>query len=68
MDFATLDGKLVVEVDGVTHGEPSEVLADQERTHVLNTCGFHVVRVSNQDIYDNMDGVLDMIELTLNND
>lgn len=68
VDFVTLDGKLIVEVDGVTHSEPPEILADQERTQVLNTCGFHVVRVSNQDIYDNINGVLDMIELTLNND
>lgn len=68
MDFVTLDGKLIVEVDGVTHSEPSELQSDQERTQVLNSCGFHVVRVSNQDIYDNITGVLDMIELTLNND
>ncbi len=68
MDFVTLDGKLIVEVDGVTHSEPRDVLKDQERTEVLNACGFHVVRVSNQDVYDNIDGVLEMVENTLNND
>jgi very-short-patch-repair endonuclease len=68
VDFVTLDGKLIVEVDGLTHSEPRDVLKDQERTEVLNACGFHVVRVSNQDVYDNIDGVLEMVENTLNND
>lgn len=68
VDFVTLDGKLVVEVDGVTHSEPSDVRKDQERTETLRACGFHVIRVSNQDVYDNIDGVLEMIELTLTPD
>jgi len=28
-------------------------------------CGFHIVRVSNSDVYDNLEGVLEMIESTL---
>jgi very-short-patch-repair endonuclease len=65
VDFVTLDGKLVVEVDGVTHSEPSERARDSVRTAVLESCGFHVVRVSNTDVYDNLEGVLEMIEGTL---
>ncbi|WMT79318.1 endonuclease domain-containing protein [Bradyrhizobium sp. Ash2021] len=68
VDFVTLDGKLIVEVDGVTHAEPSEVAKDKARSEVLETCGFLVVRVSNTDVYDNLEGVLEMIESTLPSD
>jgi very-short-patch-repair endonuclease len=65
VDFMTLDGKLIVEVDGVTHSEPSERARDEIRSNVLEACGFHIVRVSNTDVYDNLEGVLEMIEGTL---
>jgi very-short-patch-repair endonuclease len=65
VDFVTLDGKLIVEVDGVTHAEPSELARDKARSDVLEACGFLVVRVSNTDVYDNLEGVLEMIETTL---
>ncbi|MEZ5890357.1 MAG: DUF559 domain-containing protein [Xanthobacteraceae bacterium] len=32
VDFVTLDGKLIVEVDGVTHGSQRETLRDAQRT------------------------------------
>jgi very-short-patch-repair endonuclease len=68
VDFVTLDGKLIVEVDGVTHAEPSALARDDARTEVLEACGFLVVRVSNTDVYDNLEGVLEMIERTLRPD
>jgi len=68
VDFVTLDGKLIVEVDGVTHAEPPELARDAARTKVLETCGFLVVRVSNIDVYDNLEGVMEMIESTLRSD
>ncbi len=68
VDFVTLDGKLIVEVDGVTHAEPSELARDEARTKMLEACGFLVVRVSNTDVYDNLEGVLEMIESTLRPD
>jgi very-short-patch-repair endonuclease len=55
----TLDGKLIVEVDGVTHAE------DKARTDVLAACGFLVVRVSNIHVYENLEGVLELIESSL---
>ena len=65
VDFVTLDGKLIVEVDGVTHSTPSEMRRDQARTEVLEACGFLVVRDSNTDVYENLEGVLEMIETSL---
>jgi very-short-patch-repair endonuclease len=64
-DFVTIDGKLIVEVDGVTHSEASQLARDKARSEVLEACGFHIVRVSNSDVYDNLEGVLEMIEGTL---
>ncbi len=65
VDFVTIEGKLIIEVDGVTHASPKEIAYDAERTRVLEAFGFHLVRVSNIDVYENFDGVLEMIDLTL---
>ncbi len=58
VDFVTLDGKLIVEVDGATHSTRHEQAYDARRTHELERLGFHVVRVTNRDVYENLDGVL----------
>jgi very-short-patch-repair endonuclease len=65
VDFVSLDGKLIVEVDGVTHSTPSEVAHDRARSDILEACGFLVMRVSNADVYDNLEGVLELIDGTL---
>jgi very-short-patch-repair endonuclease len=55
-DFACPHSKLVVEVDGATHS--SEQLAyDTRRTKYLESEGWTVLRVTNTDIYENIDGV-----------
>jgi len=68
VDFITLDGKLVIEVDGVTHSTEAEIIRDCARTAALNDFGFHVVRVTNTDVYENLEGVIEMIERTLRPD
>jgi very-short-patch-repair endonuclease len=65
VDFVTLAGKLIVEVDGVTHSTPLELKRDRARSAVLEACGFHIARVSNSEIYENLEGVLEMIAATL---
>jgi very-short-patch-repair endonuclease len=65
VDFVTIEGKLIVEVDGVTHSTERELGRDAERTRVLEAFGYHVVRISNTDVYKNLDGVLEMIGQTL---
>ncbi len=52
---------LVVEVDGATHSSASALARDAERTRILHSLGFQVVRIANIDAYENLDGVLDMI-------
>jgi very-short-patch-repair endonuclease len=40
VDFVTLDGKVVVEVDGSTHSTPQELARDDDRTAVLKSWAF----------------------------
>lgn len=61
VDFACRQERLIVETDGGTHGTAFELAADRERSQVLTTLGYKVVRVLNMDIYENIDGVLDQL-------
>jgi len=65
VDFVSLEGKLIVEVDGVTHATDAELKRDTVRTRILESVGFIVVRVSSTDVSENLDGVLEMIDRTL---
>lgn len=66
VDFVSLERRLVVEVDGATHSTNREMERDAERTLVLEALGFHVIRVSNADVYGNLPGVLNLIFAELN--
>jgi very-short-patch-repair endonuclease len=65
VDFVTLEGKLVIEVDGATHATALELARDAERTRILESNGFLVLRVTNLDVYENLGGVLEAIDRTL---
>ncbi|KAB2941828.1 MAG: DUF559 domain-containing protein [Hyphomicrobium sp.] len=60
-DFACREKKLIVEVDGATHGLDEEIAADQARTAALERMGYRVCRVTNDDVERNMDGVLEWL-------
>jgi very-short-patch-repair endonuclease len=65
VDFVAIGAKLIVEIDGATHSTARELTRDAERTRILESLGFHIVRVTNIDVYKNLDGVLEMIVATL---
>ena len=65
-DFVCRDKKLVVEIDGATHSTEEELRNDARRTEFLRGNGYRVVRFSNEDVYRNLDGVLDTIYAALN--
>jgi len=67
-DFVCLPLRLVVEIDGATHGSDEEILHDRRRDAYLHGRGFSVLRFWNQEIYDNLNGVLEKIwsEVTRN--
>jgi very-short-patch-repair endonuclease len=64
-DFACRSHKLIVEVDGATHGEEHEVVHDARRTAFLEGQGWRVLRVWNADVFENLIGVCDSILLAL---
>ncbi|MCC6734899.1 MAG: DUF559 domain-containing protein [Bauldia sp.] len=61
VDFVTIAGRLIVELDGATHSRPREIARDDERTRVLESLGYRVVRVMNVDVHENIEGVIDGI-------
>jgi very-short-patch-repair endonuclease len=61
-DFACREAMLIVELDGETHSSESERRHDARRTAFLEAQGWSVVRFWNFEIYDNLHGVLWVIE------
>jgi very-short-patch-repair endonuclease len=62
-DFFCPEARLIVEVDGDTHAEQFDY--DLRRTDWLASEGFRLVRVTNSDVMQNMDGVLRHIAAVL---
>jgi very-short-patch-repair endonuclease len=62
-DFLCAEARLIVEVDGDTHS--GQFAYDQRRTDWLACEGFRVVRVTNADVMQNIDGVLELIAAAL---
>ena len=60
-DFAARSARLIVELDGGQHN----VAADADRTQALAADGFHVIRFWNNDVIENIDGVLEEIARAL---
>ncbi len=58
VDFLCRERRVIVQVEGVTHGDARDVRYDAQRTTYLETRGFAVFRANNTDIYSNLDGVL----------
>ncbi len=61
VDFACPAAKLVVEVDGSQHGDDSGQVNDAKRSDWLEREGYRVIRVWNNDVIHNIEGVLELI-------
>ena len=64
-DFACRERRLVVEVDGATHGTEREVRHDERRMRFLEEQGWAVVRVGNVEVFTAWNAVCDGILLAL---
>lgn len=60
-DFACLEAKLIVELDGGQHGEAK----DARRTAFLEAKGFRVLRFWNHEVLANLDGVVAVVAAAL---
>ena len=61
-DFACVATRLVVEIDGETHGSEEERRHDAVREAYMRDRGWRTIRVLNGDIYKRLDETLDYIE------
>ncbi len=61
VDFACRDRRLVIEVDGATHSTSEEAAYDERRTAFLESQGWDVLRVTNDDVVHRLEGVLETI-------
>jgi leucyl-tRNA synthetase len=60
-DFYCHEKKLVIEVDGGYHNEPTQAEHDQQRTIELEKMGIRVLRFSNEEIKDDIEAVIEKI-------
>ena len=61
VDFVCFDARLIVEVDGGQHNEPSVREKDVRRTTWLESQGFRVLRYWNHDVLVDTDAVVEAI-------
>ena len=57
VDFICLEKKLIIEIDGGQHNEPSNIKYDKIRTEFLESKGYKVIRFWNNDIDNNIEGL-----------
>lgn len=61
LDFVCRDRGLVVEVDGGQHFSASQAARDAVRDRWLNTKGYRVIRIANNEVLNNLPGVLEYL-------
>ncbi|WP_082434518.1 endonuclease domain-containing protein [Devosia sp. A16] len=61
-DFACHSAKLILELDGGQHAESQ---TDPRRDAVLRTHGYRILRIWNNELHENRDGVMEAIWLAL---
>jgi very-short-patch-repair endonuclease len=62
VDFACLEAKLIIEIDGGQHNEEPFIEEDRLRTVSLEKEGFQVLRFWDSDVSRNLDGILERIK------
>jgi len=60
-DFASHEARLVIEIDGVTHATDEAIFYNASRTAFLQSQGYRVVRFTNVEIMNDLDGVFEVI-------
>ena len=62
VDFICKDKMLIIELDGSGHLEAEQTTHDSIRDSYLRGLGYTVIRIYNNDIENNIDGVLELIK------
>lgn len=65
LDFYCAERKLAIEIDGGQHSENSERTRDAQRTASLRMRGIRVLRFWNNEVFENPEGVWEIIAAAL---
>jgi len=65
-DFVCLEKKLIIEIDGGYHFIGKQIVKDSERTEILESLGFKVIRFSNEEVLYNTKNVIQKIYQIIN--
>ncbi len=68
VDFYCAEEKLVIELDGQDHMNPTDEEKDTFRTKRLEELNIKVLRFENKTVFDNLDWVLEEIKRNFRND
>ena len=63
VDFVCVSRGLVIELDGGQHSTQTEY--DNQRTKILNQLGYRVIRFWNNDVLQNLEGVLERLYIEI---
>ncbi|MEZ7867982.1 MAG: leucine--tRNA ligase [Paludibacteraceae bacterium] len=66
-DFVCTQKKLILEVDGEYHNGKEQIELDAERTRILETIGYKVLRFTNEEVLTNVSSVLESIRTEIKN-
>jgi very-short-patch-repair endonuclease len=61
-DFVCLGTKLIIELDGGYHYQEQQRIDDAQRTEWLKGNGYRVIRFSNEELFNNINQVLETIK------
>lgn len=64
-DFYCSKAKLIIEIDGSQHFSNENRLKDDERTLCFEKIGITVLRIPNNEVTNNFDGVCEYIDLKI---
>jgi very-short-patch-repair endonuclease len=62
VDFLSFEKRIIIELDGGQHAENRQ--KDRQRDRFLTQAGFKILRFWNNEVLENMDGVLERIRKT----
>ena len=62
VDFYCASLKLVIEIDGDSHATPEAAAYDAERTKYLKGLGLQVLRFSNVEVMENLEGIFAVLQ------
>ncbi len=65
VDFVCRERRLIVEVDGATHSTREELAHDARRQQFLTEARYRILRATNDEAFNNLDGVCETIFLAL---